>query len=109
MILYNETVNIENSVAEEWLQWMKEVHIPAVMETGYFLSNQVARLINEIDNGGTTYAVQYYCRSQVDLEEYQREHAAELESRHLQRYEGKFVVFSTMLEVVAADVERTKA
>ena len=107
MILYNETVSIDNSVAGEWLQWMKEVHIPAVMGTGFFLSNQIARLINEIDNGGTTYAVQYYCRSMVDLEEYQRDHAPELQREHQQRFEGKFVVFSSMLEVVAADVERT--
>ena len=106
MILYNETVSIDNSVAGEWLQWMKEVHIPAVMGTGFFLSNQIARLLNELDNGGTTYAVQYYCRSMVDLEEYQRDHAPELQREHQQRFEGKFVVFSSMLEVVAADVER---
>jgi hypothetical protein len=106
MILYNVTVNIDNSVAEEWLQWMKEVHIPEVMGTGYFLNNQIARLINEIENGGTTYAVQYYCRSMTDLEEYQRDHSAEIENRHLKRYEGKFVVFSSMLEVVGTNVER---
>ncbi|RDV12546.1 DUF4286 family protein [Pontibacter diazotrophicus] len=108
MILYNITINIENGVAEEWLQWMKEVHIPEVMSKGYFLNNQVARLINEIDNGGTTYAVQYYCRSMQDLEEYQREHAPALESKHIERYEGKFVVFSSMLEVVGTDVERAQ-
>ncbi|WP_162056078.1 DUF4286 family protein [Pontibacter pamirensis] len=108
MILYNITVNIENGVAEEWLQWMKEVHIPEVMSKGYFLNNQVARLINEIDNGGTTYAVQYYCRSMQDLEEYQRDHAPALESKHMKRYEGKFVVFSSMLEVIDTDVERAQ-
>ncbi|GAB3541687.1 DUF4286 family protein [Pontibacter brevis] len=108
MILYNITVNIENSVAQEWLQWMKEVHIPEVMSKGYFLNNQVARLINEIDNGGTTYAVQYYCRNMEDLEEYQRDHAPALDNKHLERYEGKFVVFSSMLEVIGTDVERTQ-
>lgn len=107
MILYNITVNIENSVATEWLQWMKEVHIPEVMSKGYFLNNQIARLINEIDNGGTTYAVQYYCRNMADLEEYQRDHAPALDSRHMKRYEGKHVIFSSVLEVVSTDVERT--
>ncbi|PRY14846.1 uncharacterized protein DUF4286 [Pontibacter ummariensis] len=106
MILYNETVNIENGVAEEWLQWMKEVHIPEVMRTGYFLRNQVARLIGEVNNGGTTYAVQYSCRNMADLEEYKREHADALYRKQLQRYEGKFVIFSSMLEVVGVDVER---
>ncbi|MFD2999967.1 DUF4286 family protein [Pontibacter toksunensis] len=108
MILYNITVNIENDVASNWLQWMKEVHIPEVMSKGYFLNNQVARLINEIDNGGTTYAVQYYCRSMADLEEYQRDHAPALDSKHMERYEGKYVIFSSMLEVVGTDVERVQ-
>ncbi|AKD02690.1 DUF4286 domain-containing protein [Pontibacter korlensis] len=106
MILYNETVSVDNTVADEWLQWMKEVHIPTVMETGFFLSNQISRLMHEVANDGTTYAVQYTCRSLDDLEEYQREHASEIDSRHDQRYQGKYVVFRSMLEVVAKDVER---
>jgi len=106
MILYNETVSVENTVAAEWLQWMQEVHIPAVMGTGYFLGNQISRLMHEVANDGTTYAVQYTCRSLEDLEEYQREHSAAIENRHHQRYQGKYVVFRSMLEVVARDVER---
>ncbi len=53
MILYNVTVNIDNSVREDWLEWMQLIHIPEVMATGFFVSNQIARLINEEDNGGT--------------------------------------------------------
>ncbi|GAB3824257.1 hypothetical protein GCM10028895_32290 [Pontibacter rugosus] len=106
MILYNETISIDNTVAEEWLQWMKEVHIPAVMGTGYFLGNQISRLMHEIANDGTTYAVQYTCRNLQDLEEYQNNSEAELEARHHNRYNGKYVIFRSMLEVVAKDVER---
>ncbi|MDX5421554.1 MAG: DUF4286 family protein [Hymenobacteraceae bacterium] len=108
MILYNVTVNVEHSVADEWLQWMKETHIPEVMGTGFFLRNQICRLVNEIDNGGTTYAVQYYCRSLVDLEEYQRDHAPELQEKHLKRYGERALAFRTVLEVVAEDVERNQ-
>ncbi|WP_266203458.1 DUF4286 family protein [Pontibacter kalidii] len=106
MILYNETISIENTVADEWLQWMQEVHIPAVMDTGYFLGNQISRLMHEVANDGTTYAVQYTCHSLEDLEEYQREQAPEIDLRHHERYQGRYVVFRSMLEVVARDVER---
>ena len=44
MILYNVTVNIENAVADEWLQWMKEVHVPDVMRTGIFIQNTIFRI-----------------------------------------------------------------
>lgn len=106
MILYNITVSVENSVAEEWLTWMTEIHIPEVMATGYFLRNQICRLLNEVENGATTYAVQYNCRSLEDLEEYQRDHAPELQAKHTKRYGEKSLAFRTMLEVVAVNVEK---
>lgn len=107
MIIYNVTVSIDNSVAEEWLDWMKSIHIPEVMATGFFLNNQIARLLHEEDNGGTTYAVQYTCRSLADLEEYQRDHAPELQAKVTNRYGEKFLSFRSLLEIVAQDVERT--
>ena len=45
MIIYNVTVSIDQSIHEDWLQWMKEIHIPEVMETGFFLENKVCRLM----------------------------------------------------------------
>ncbi|WP_114782847.1 DUF4286 family protein [Botryobacter ruber] len=106
MILYNITVNVENSVADEWLEWMTEVHIPEVMRTGFFLRNQICRLLTEIENGGTTYAVQYHCRNLDDLEEYQRTHAAEMQARQLKRYGESALAFESVLEIVGTDVER---
>lgn len=106
MILYNVTVSIDNNVADEWLQWMKDVHIPEVMGTGYFLANQICRVMGEEDTGGTTYAVQYTCRSVSDLQEYQREHSPALQQKVNERYAGKYASFRTMLEVVGVNVER---
>ncbi|MBC5775792.1 DUF4286 family protein [Pontibacter sp. KCTC 32443] len=107
MILYNVTVSIDNTVADEWLQWMKEVHIPEVMGTGYFLANQICRVMGDDEaSGGTTYAVQYTCRSVEDLQEYQREHSPALQQKVNERYAGRYASFRTMLEVVGVNVER---
>ncbi|MDX5346077.1 MAG: DUF4286 family protein [Hymenobacteraceae bacterium] len=100
MILYNVTVNIENSVAAEWLQWMQEVHIPEVMATGFFLKNQIARVLGDEDTGGITYAIQYTARNMDDLLEYNRKHAPALQAKHTERYRDRFVAFRTVLEVV---------
>lgn len=100
MILYNITINIDNTMAGEWLEWMQQQHIPEVMATGYFLKNQLCRLLNEVDNGGVTYAVQFYTRNMQDLEEYQRDYAPALQAKYDKRYEGRSVSFQSMLEVV---------
>ncbi len=99
MIIYNITVNIENDVREEWLQWMKEKHIPDVMNTGYFLENKICKVLVD-EEQGTTYSVQYICESIAKLEEYQLNHSPRLQKEHSDRYMNKYVSFRTLLEVL---------
>lgn len=98
-ILYNVTVNIDNQVHDDWLKWMKETHIPDVMRTGLFLENRICRVMVE-EEQGTTYSVQYLCSSIDELKQYQEKHAPALQKEHNARYEGKFVAFRTLLEIV---------
>ncbi len=101
MILYNVTVNVENSIVTEWLQWMQEVHIPEVMKTGLFVSNKLFKLLNEEENNtGTTFAIQYFCQTMGDYKNYQDNFAKDLQFEHSRRYKGKFVAFRTLLEEV---------
>jgi hypothetical protein len=101
MILYNVTVNVENSIGEEWVQWMQEIHIPEVMKTGLFQSYKFLRLLNEEEgNTGTTFAIQYFCNAMEDYKKYQEEFAKELQFEHSRKYKGKFVAFRTLLEEV---------
>jgi hypothetical protein len=99
MVLYNVTINVDDSIREEWLKWMKEVHIPEVLRTGLFLHHRIFRLLTVVeDNEGTNYAVQYYCENMQRYREYESKHAARLQNEVNQRYAGKFVAFRTLLE-----------
>ena len=99
MIVYNVTVKIEHSIHDEWLAWMKEVHIPDVLNTGLFEDNKMMKvLVDEED--GVTYSIQYRTTSWEKLDEYQKNHAPSLQKEHPSRYEGKFVAFRTLLEEV---------
>lgn len=101
MIIYNVTVNIEDSVEKEWLKWMQEVHIPDVMKTDLFVENKIFRLLSRNDQEiGTTYAIQYSCQTMADFDLYQKKYAPALQKEHTKRYQGKFVAFRTMLETV---------
>lgn len=100
MILFSETVNIENDVHDEWLHWMKTEHVPDVLSTGLFVDNKILRLLNEYDNGGTTYSFQYYLKNMEDYIIYENDHAPGLQNKHTEKYRDKFVAFRTILEVV---------
>ena len=100
MIIYNVTVNIDDSVQDEWLQWMKETHIPDVINTGMFSEAKLSRILAESE-GGTSFSIQYLCESMDVLEQYQRTFAPALQAEHNERYGGKFAAFRTLLEVEA--------
>lgn len=100
MILYNVTVKIDHASHEEWLEWMKDVHVPNVMGTGMFLEYRMCRLLGMDEPDGITYAIQYYCQDMETYEKYQNLYAANLQAEHNERYRGKFVAFRTLLEVV---------
>ena len=53
MIIYNVTCNVENEILQEWLQWMLEIHIPDVMQTGFFLEANINKVISSNDDGIT--------------------------------------------------------
>lgn len=99
MIIYNVTVNIENDVREEWLEWMKEKHIPDVMKTGHFLENKICKVLVD-EEQGTTYSIQYTCESMETLNNYQQEHSPRLQKEHAEKFANKFVAFRTLLEVL---------
>ncbi len=99
MIVYSVTVNIEDEVHDDWINWMKETHIPDVMDTGYFSENRFLKVItSNPDETGQTYNIQYTCSSMKDLHQYQIQQAPRLQKEHNDKYEGKFVAFRTLLE-----------
>ena len=99
MILYNVTINIDHDVHDEWLNWMKNKHIPDVLKTGLFIENKICRILAEED-GGKSYSIQYLLKSMEDYNKYQEKYAPTLQLEHTQKYEGKFAAFRTILEVV---------
>ncbi|AWM33838.1 DUF4286 family protein [Hymenobacter nivis] len=100
MILYNVTTSLEPAVADEWVAYMRDTHMPEVMATGCFIKSQLCRLLNEEDDG-ITYASQYYCLSLEQLEAYQAHFAPALRADMDRRFAGKYASFRTTLEIVA--------
>jgi hypothetical protein len=98
-VLYNVTCSVDPDIHEEWLDWMKFVHIPEVMATGFFLENKICR-IHEFEENGITYAIQYVCRNKKELDVYQRDFSPALQQAHNARYGGKVAAFRTVLEIV---------
>jgi hypothetical protein len=102
MIMYNVTVNVDAESAEDWLDWMRSVHIPEVLATGLFAEAKIARILAE-EEGGKAFSVQYYAPSMEDFETYEKTHATRLRAKHQEKFGNKTVAFRTLLHVIHHD------
>lgn len=100
MMLYNVTVGIDKSIEAEWLPWMKEVHIPAVLATEMFLNAKIYKVLHDNADGSISYSIQFFANAIGDIEKYLEQHAPRLVEAHKQKFRDKHVAFRTVLEEV---------
>lgn len=100
MYIYNVTINIDDSVHQEWRTWMLDQHIPEVLNTGMFLGNKFCRVLID-EESGTTYSIQYLVKDLETYKIYQEMYAPALQKESANKFGGKFVAFRTMLEIEA--------
>jgi hypothetical protein len=101
MYIYNVTTNIDNSIKDEWLKWMKEKHIPEMLATGKFSQAKMSKVLIEEEMGGITYSVQYTTDSKETLQEYYDDYAPKLRGESLKLFKSSFVSFRTELKVIS--------
>jgi len=100
MLLYNVTIGIDKDVEQEWLQWMKQVHMPDVMRTGMFVDSKIFKVLHDQEDGTSSYSVQYFSPTLDHVVQYLEVYAPVLVEQHRQRYLNKHVAFRTLLEEV---------
>lgn len=97
-IIYNVTVSIEPDVEQAWITWMRNVHIPEVVEAGGFTEARFSRVLN--GEGDNSYSIQYLAESMDVYENYRNTAAARMQQKAKDLFENKFVAFRTLLELI---------
>ena len=100
MIIYNVTINIDESIHEKWLVWMQQKHINDVLKTGLFTKAKLVKVLVEEEMGGTTYAIQYRAKSREALDSYYKNDAEKLKQEGLLKFADKMLAFRTELEII---------
>ena len=99
MIIYSITFAIDDSIQEEWLQWMKEHYIQSIMNIGIFSDYRFSKThpVAEVD---TAFNIQFRCESLAHLELFEEEHANSFNEKMIEKYRGKFGTFKMVLEEI---------
>jgi hypothetical protein len=100
MYIYNITIKVTWQIADEWLKWMHEVHIPEVLATGCFEKTQILKLLEVDDQEGPTYSFQYYAISKAIYNKYIELYAPQLRTKTLEKWGNNYMAFRSLLEIV---------
>lgn len=87
MVVYSVTVSVLDAVEADWLTWMKETHIPEVLDTGYFRGHTIQKVIDPVEEQHrTTYVIRYVCEALEAYLAYQQNAAAALQKDHADQF-----------------------
>lgn len=100
MIIYNVTIKVEHAIADEWVQWMRQEHMPELMDTGLFTANKLCRLLEQDDEDGITFIAQYFCNGLTEYNRYISEYAQGFRDKGLKKFGERFIAFRTVMEEV---------
>jgi len=100
MIIYNVTTKVAHSIAAEWLEWIKNEHIPELISTGCFTHAVVLQLVESDDEEGTNYAVQYHAESKAFYNKYMEKFADAMRKKSIDKWGDKTISFRTLMQVV---------
>lgn len=99
-LLYNVTTLVDHSIHDEWLLWVKTIHIPQIMATQFFSEFKVSKILGSDESQGVNYAMQFVAHSMDDFLHYRDIHLKELQQQQKEKFGEKYVSFSTVMEIV---------
>lgn len=100
MIIYNVTIKVEQSIAGNWLAWLKEEHIPDMISTGCFTHAGILRLLEVDDTEGPSYAVQYHAESDALYNLYIEKFSDKMRKKGTDKWGNQFIAFRTVMRFV---------
>lgn len=100
MYIYNVTIHLSWAIHDEWVSWMKEKHIPEVMNSGCFTDFRFVRVLEIDETEGPTYTTQYFAASKEDYEQYISSFAGTLRQDSYDKWGDQFVGFRSLMQVV---------
>ena len=97
MFVYNITSKVEHEILNDWLQWQKEVHIPAILATGCFYEHRFYELLEHHEDDGRTFVLQFLAASKSDYNRYIEIYAPSLRQKSIEKWKEQVFSFRTLM------------
>jgi hypothetical protein len=98
--IYNVTVKVDHIIHKDWLDWMKNKHLPEVMNTGCFKRFQFVRLLDIEESDGLTYATQYYAEDFGKCQSFIQQYEPAFKKASFEKWGNSLMEFASLMQVV---------
>ena len=102
MFIYSVRVTIEKEIEKDWSEWMNDIHINDVLQTGYFTGAEFQKLIlpNNSENE-STYQINYLFDTMDLYQKYQETEAPRLQKDHSEKFSNKFKISRAVFQIIS--------
>ena len=100
MLIFNTTYLVSDKVHGVWLKWIREQHIPFMLNSTYFTHPQVARIISSDKQDGTSFSVQFLISNMRTLKMWNQQFSSAFQENCSQQFGAEVLFFTTVLEMV---------
>jgi len=100
MIVYNITCKVRWDILEGWLTWQLEEQIPATLTTGLFDDHRLYRLLEQEEEEGPTFVIQFLTSSRERYQLFCSEFESGLKRAGWEKWGDGFIAFRTLMESV---------
>lgn len=100
MLLYNVTFGIDKKIETEWINWMKETYVPAIMETTLFINHKFYKVLTHDDETSVSYSLQCFAHNIEGVIKYLNDFAPALVEAHRLKFKDQHAAFNTLLEEI---------
>jgi len=100
MLLYNVTFGIDKQIEKEWISWMKDTYVPAIMETSLFTKHTFYKVLTHDDETSVSYSLQCFADSIESVVKFLNDFSPALVEAHRLKFKDQHAAFNTLLEEI---------
>lgn len=98
MYTINITTKVDNDIIADWLKWQKEVHIPALMNTGCFQKFRLQQLLGQDETDGKVFVLQIVASTKESYQIFLDKFENKLKKDSFLKWEEKCFEFRSLLQ-----------
>ena len=99
MLIFNTTYQVSEAQARNFLIWLTESYIPAVVDFGFLEEPRLAEVLSHgAQENGRTYTLQFEVKNSAKLHEWHNTQATQLNTELISMFKEEVVGFPTIME-----------